>query len=171
VSRKIKIPPIPTIPVDENFILLSDGVELEEIKMPLYPDEISEGYSANWSTNDIVGRPVPVGTYVGAGYRSVSFSFDTHRELHPDIDNFLVKIRRACYPTYHTKSGDGYIPRTVFVKIGNFVAIGYITSVNYQWRKPIIDGNYQVCNIQIQMNAIDMGEIQQDEVYDPIDVV
>ena len=158
---------IPSIPMD-NYIIIADGTSQIILNFPLYPDEIQEGYSAEWSPQQIIGRPVPVGTYTGAGYRSVSFSFETHRELHEDIDNLLLQLRKACYPTYPTHSGDGYIPRTTIIQIGNFIFTGYITSVNYTWRKPIIDNKYQVCSVSLQMNAIDAGQWTADGGEDKI---
>lgn len=140
----------------ENFIAIY-GKEPSPfiINIPFYPDEINEGFSAEWSTASVVGRPVPVGVYTGSGYRTVSINFDMHRELDPNIDVMIKELRNT---VYSVRSEDGYIPKFVIISIGEFVAKGYITSVSYAWKKPIIDDKYQVCTIGIQMNAIDMGK-------------
>lgn len=50
------------------------------IEIPIYPSEVQEAISAQWSTQSILGRS-PVAAYAGTDLKSVNFSMDLHRDL------------------------------------------------------------------------------------------
>ena len=123
-------------------------------ELPCYPDEISENQSAVWSDVQIMGRSSPLTAYTGTGFRSVSMSFDLHREMengNNSIENVLRIIRKSVYPEYQEK---GLIPPTTIIGFGKFMVRGVVRSYSYTWKKPIIDNDYQVCSVSIQIDDI-----------------
>lgn len=141
------------------------------IKLPLYPDDISDGISASWQTQNILGRSSPVSSYMSTNYREVSFGFTLHRELLFDCNEYLNKVkgkgrternkvyshialteeilsilRLACYPVYVQ---NGLMSPVVCFRFGEFFCKGFLESVSYTWKKPIIDNKYMVCDVNI----------------------
>lgn len=51
------------------------------IEMPLYPDEVSEQISAQWSTQKVLGRSADLSAYAGTDLKSVNFNLTLHRDL------------------------------------------------------------------------------------------
>lgn len=141
------------------------------IRLPLYPDEISDSISASWQSQDILGRSSPVTSYMSTNYREVSFGFELHRELLFNCDNYLKNVknkgrnarnknythiatteeilsilRLACYPVYLK---NGLMSPVVVFRFGEFFCKGFMESVSYTWKKPIIDNKYMLCDISI----------------------
>lgn len=141
------------------------------IRLPLYPDEISDSISASWQSQNILGRTSPVTSYMSTNYREVSFGFTLHRELLFNCDSYLKNIknkdritrgrnyshintteeilsilRLACYPVYVS---NGLMSPTVCFRFGEFFCKGFMESVSYTWKKPIIDNKYMVCDVNI----------------------
>ena len=171
-----------------SYILLKPGIMVKEgtkvkteeetlFVLPSYPDDISDNVDAQWTTVPVLGRPVPVATFTGTGYRTVSFSFDIHREMLgnsniKDVEDFLFGIKQAVYPSdinlEDGKNDDvnyiGHVPRVATVKLGAFCVKGYITSVNHTWKKPLLYNEdlqcyqYQLCTVGLSINGIDMSE-------------
>lgn len=172
------------------YILLTPGIyHFDEQKteentlfiLPTYPDDVSDSVDAQWGTVAVLGRPVPVATFTGTGYRSVSFSFDIHREMLGQsnistIEDFLFGIKQAVYPSdvdfIDSRSGTeqtytGFVPRVATVKLGAFFVKGYITSVGHTWKKPLVYNaeqecyQYQLCTVSMSINGIDMSQFSR----------
>ena len=145
------------------FMIVNNSISgLSTVYLPCYPDEVSDSVSSNWSDQSILGMSSPISSYTGTGYRSVSFSFTLHREMastfdvvsngnNENIENILRVIRGCVYPEYGEA---GVTPTLVTFVFGNFRAHGIVRSVSYAWKKPIIDGNYQVADVQVQMDDV-----------------
>lgn len=145
------------------FMIVNNSISgLTTVDLPCYPDELSDSVSSNWSDQSILGMSSPISSYTGTGYRSVSFSFTLHREMgdhfnspskknNKNIENILRIIRGCVYPNYNTS---GVKPTLTTFVFGNFRAHGIVRSISYTWKKPIINGNYQVADIQVQMDDI-----------------
>jgi len=133
----------------------ASGKSYKEAKyLPCYPEDISDQTNPTWSDQTIVGRSQPVSAYTGTGFRSVSFSMTLHREMTSDksnIEEILELIRKSVYPRYVSP---GLIPPIVKFVFGTFAAAGYVTSLTYVWKKPIINNTYYLCDVQISMNCI-----------------
>lgn len=148
----------------------------EEIKLPCYPEEVSEQVSPNWSPQNPIGRVGSVFAYTGTSDVSYSFSFDLHAELcnytgvsnvlkgtiesgrdHlTDIDvgdmNIIIKkLKSACYP--EVGSGGGLTPPKVQFKFGELYMTGRLDSVNINWKLPIIDKQYAVCTVSVSLTS------------------
>lgn len=117
--------------------------------LPCYPESISESQDANWVTQAPLGRSSPLSTFTGTGYRTFGLSLKLHREMCNDeayIDRILSEMRKSVYPKY-TKTG--MLPPITTFQFGQFRCKGYVTSINYNWQKPIIDGFYQLCDVSL----------------------
>lgn len=131
-------------------------------QIPCYPDEVSDSVSVNWSETSIIGRS-PILAYNSTGLRNISFSMDLHREMYhgyqgayPDvigteIDVLLKSLRAAAYPIY---SSSGLKPPMVMFKFGDLRMKGIIRSVSFQWKKPIVNKQYNICSVSITMDEI-----------------
>lgn len=142
--------------VDNCYYILqySEG-SYYNINLPVYPDEISDNFSASWSTQQIVGRSSPISAYTGTDFRRVSFSVDLHRELLSESGNptgkmetLLRTLEKSVYPEYLSQ---GLMPPVATFRFGDFYARGYVESVSFTWKKPIINNQYMVAATSISM--------------------
>lgn len=139
-------------------------------RLPCFPQEISDSYSSTWQSQDVLGRSSPLAAYMYTGFRQVSFNLTFHREMVFDndaykniktmsksareskydhiqeIEDILKALKLACYPLY---ASNGLVSPTIFFRFGQFTCKGYLESVSYTWKPPIIDNKYMVCDVSI----------------------
>lgn len=140
-------------------------------RLPVFPESISDSYSANWAQQEVIGRTSPLFSYNSTGFRVVSFDLTFHRELVFDDDNYKVfkqlndkekransytpieeieeilkALKLACYPIY---ASNGLVSPVIFFRFGQFTCKGYMESVSYSWEPPIIDDKFMVCKVSI----------------------
>lgn len=129
------------------------------VYLPSYPDEVSDSTSVNWAETGIIGRSTPIYSYNSTSARTISFSFDLHREMPKylgennrnkiyDVETILEVIRKCAYPNYENS---GLKPPIVLFRFGQFKTRGIVTNVSYTWKKPIVDKKYQLCTVSISM--------------------
>lgn len=133
--------------------------------LPLYPDSLTDQMCAHFSTQDALARTSPVFSYSNSGPRSVSITFDLHRDLMNDVnkgisnlkdnvvdindddyvDTLIKYLQAAVLPKYSVyKNGSkSVIPPMVAVRFGNTAFIkGVINSdVQVTYKKPIMVGD------------------------------
>ena len=63
-----------------------------------------------------------------------------------EIEDILKALKLACYPLY---ASNGLVSPTIFFRFGQFTCKGYLESVSYTWKPPIIDNKYMVCDVSI----------------------
>ena len=133
------------------ILIINDNV----INMPCYPTTISDSLSVDYTSNAIPYRTEPYLNYSNSGPRTVSVSFNLHREMTEsdgsDIDTIINTIQAASYP----KTGNSNAISTS-LKIGNHIYIrGVITGgINTSYSGPIIDGKYNVCDISFSITEV-----------------
>ena len=59
----------------------SDGKDQYLIELPLYPDQVTESISAQWTSQKVLGRSSPVSAYANTDLKTVNFSLDLHRDF------------------------------------------------------------------------------------------
>lgn len=135
-----------------GYVSGGDGTP-DKFTLPCYPEEVSDQVSSSWNDQPIVGRSSPISSFAGTGFRSVSFSFDMHREMSTDtsIDKILSILRSAVYGRY---VGSAVQPPITSLALGDFKIRGIVRSVSFNWKKPIVDGKYQVCSVSISMDEL-----------------
>lgn len=109
--------------------------------------------------------------YSNTGFRTVSFDLQLHRELVFDEDKYranvkgksqtvrnsqythiaeieeiLTALKLACYPLY---ANNGLVSPTIYFRFGQWTCKGYLESVSYTWKPPIIDDKFMVCDVSI----------------------
>lgn len=51
------------------------------LELPMYPDQVTEGISPQWTTQKVLGRSAPLAAYAGTDLKTVNFSLELHRDL------------------------------------------------------------------------------------------
>ena len=145
------------------FVILNNGSGYSHVELPCYPDKMSNSMSANWSDTSIVGRSSPISSYTNTNYRETSFSFTLHRQMsnsfngqvpktiNSNIETILKCLQASVYPEY---SGSGLKPTLATFVFGSHRMHGIIKSVSFSWKKPVIDGKYQVVDVSINLTEV-----------------
>ena len=139
------------------------------IRLPCYPETISDSASPSWNPQQPMGRVGALVAYTGTSNRKHGFSFTLHREMEcgTEIEDVLQFLRKTIYPQYDNNGL--YPPITKFV-FGKMVFKGYVDSMSFDWQKPIIDGLYQVCNVSVNITDDPTGVFGVDDLqssYNP----
>lgn len=140
--------------------------------LPQFPESINDSTSVNFNSSEILGRSAPIYTFSSSGPRSVTFTFNLHRELLSNIDitpnsfglednekiieELVNTIQAAALPKY-TSTSKMINPPIVAVRIGDQIYIkGVISgSVSVTYSLPIVDNKYSRCEISFTVNEID----------------
>jgi len=153
-----------TVKAESSLLISFEGANSYYCNFPCIPDSISENTSAQWSTQQIIGRASPVAAMTGTSFRSASIGMKLHRDMYslyytdPNyIDELLANLRRAVYPKQKTQ---GYIPAIVTFTSADFKIKGMLQNVDYEWQKPLIENPngsglcYAICDIKFSINEI-----------------
>lgn len=113
--------------------------------LPMYPEQVSEGVSASWSTTSIPGRAADYYTYTGTGNRSISFNLRLHYDLltawgsTADKKYYMTQILnflKACVYPHYTASNIN-VPVCILKLSDSFKLRGVFTSVNITHQLPM----------------------------------
>lgn len=136
-----------------SVILIING---EVLYMPCYPKSISDSLSVQHGSQSLFTSTEPYVVYNSSGPRTVSVSFQFHREMRgydndTYIDNIIDTIEAACYPL-----NDGTMSVETRLIIGKDISIrGVITGgVSVSYSGPIIDGKYNVIDINFTIQEV-----------------
>ena len=170
----------------DNSILQAVEVTIGNtlIYMPCWPEQVSDGVSAEYETPTVMGRSAPYVIYSYTGERSIEFTFKLHREMldtpvalltesiikNPDqvatrageIDRIVRIIESAVYPNYDNTIA---AVRTQ-VKIGNTLFIsGVMTSQSTNWYGPIgSDHKYKQCDVTFTVLEVTNNPKSQSQI-------
>lgn len=141
------------------WIIVDFAGDKQSEYLPMYPDEVSDSQSAIWSSTQILGRSSPLAAYTGTDARKISFSMTLHREMLGSnnidkINHILVLLKRALYPEYQSP---GLIPPRIRVVLGQLAVEGVLENVSFNWKKPIVDGFYSVCDVSVNITGYTSG--------------
>lgn len=127
------------------YFTILNGPSAGTYYLPCFPESYSDSYSANITSESILGRSEPFQIYQNGGPRKVSANFKLHREMFigssesgtPNlnrIDEIIAAFQSLAYPT----GDDSILPRVKFV-IGNSCSIEGIIdgSVDVTWSETI----------------------------------
>ena len=141
-------------------ITLYSALSDESIDFPVYPEELSDGRKANFTTMpNIIYQYEPWYMYESSGPRTVNYTFHFHRDMwtgdHRDGKaNELVRFCEACcYPDYN---GSAVNATTVTLYINGQKHIhGIMTEARPKWSGPIgLDGFYLECELEISITEV-----------------
>ena len=143
------------IPNDLNQIVSCYIVHIGAQKwmpLPIYPESVSEGLTANWSSTSIPGRAADYYTYTGTGNRSISFNLKLHYDILSSWGNFgkgqyqmtqIINFLKACVYPHYTASNIN-VPVCIVKLSDSFKMRGIFTSitVNHQLPMRLITKHY-----------------------------
>lgn len=152
-------------------VTLVDSISQDSIDFPVYPEELSDKRSANYSTMpDILYQYEPWQVYDGSGPRSATYTFDIHRQMWSgdESDGKANELIRFCqaflYPVY-SGSAVNTSTATLYVAGSPFIS-GIITDVSVDWDGPIssVDNWYLHFKISISFIEVSTQALNHDVV-------
>lgn len=148
----------------------------EFIKLPVYPESITDNLQSTFAQTDALSRSAPVFTYSNSGPRSMQFQFQFHRELLDQVnsdgtsiaslevgedytDALIRKIQAVALPSYNQGSMQ-VVPPMVAVRIGageDIFIKGVVNGgVTVSYAPPILsDGRYALVSIGFTVYEVD----------------
>lgn len=148
----------------------------EFIKLPVYPESITDTLQSTFAQTDALSRSAPVFTYSNSGPRSMQFQFQFHRELLDQVnsdgtsiaslevgedytDALIRKIQAVALPSYRQGSMQ-VVPPMVAVRIGageDIFIKGVVNGgVTVSYAPPILsDGRYALVSIGFTVYEVD----------------
>jgi len=141
-------------------ISLYSSIKNESMDFPVYPEEYSDGYQANYDQMpSMLYQYEPWFVYKDSGPRTNSFTFKMHRDMwsgdHRDgLANKLVRFCEAnCFPEYQ---GSAVITPTVTLYLnGNNLITGVMTSCKADWGGPIgLDGHWLELTLSLEITEV-----------------
>jgi len=154
--------------MDNCYFRLEYGNNSRVVELPCYPDDISETLSPRWGSEEPIGRSSSIHSFYGTEDRKTSFSFDLHRDMtisigsetSADIETILVLLRRSVYGNY---TQNAINPPISTFRFGEFVIRGYVSSISFSDKKPIIDDEYALISVSVEMTQL--GSPVSGELY------
>ena len=114
----------------------------KKIQFKTLPEGINESYSAEWQSNDVLGRSAPYIAYGGNPARTVDYSVVLDRNIigDPDFQNTINACISLVYPDY---ADNGIvIPPYCYVRFGGVIRMyAVVDNVGVSWSGPIISDN------------------------------
>lgn len=144
-------------------ISLYSSISDELIDFPVYPKELSNGYSATYDQMpSMLYQYEPWQVYKGSGPRANSYTFEMHRDMwsgdHRDgLANKLVRFCQAnCFPEYNGSTVN--VPTVTLYLNGKNLITGVMTGCKDDWGGPLgLDGYY----LELKL-TIDITEVSQE---------
>lgn len=141
-------------------ITLYTSLDDSYLEFPVYPEELSDGRKANYTTMpDMLYQYEPWQIYTGSGPRSTTYSFTFHRDMWTGDhrDGKANELIRGCmanlYPKYSGSAVNTSLV-TLFIH-GSPLIRGILTDVNVNWSGPLgLDGWYLVCKLDLQITEV-----------------
>ena len=151
-------------------ITLHSSLDNTSVEFPVYPEEVSDGRKANYTTMpDMLMQYEPWQIYNSSGPRSNTYTFRFHRDMWTGDhrDNKAIELIRfceaLCYPKYAGSAVNTAIA-TLYVA-GNELISGIVTDVTENWSGPIgLDGYYLMCELSISFTEISKSALSYDTV-------
>ena len=140
------------------------------IDFPVYPEEISESRSANYTEMpDLIYQYEPWYMYSSSGPRSQSYTFHFHRDMWSGnhLDNKAIELVRFCEAnTFARYSGSAVNAAIVRMYInGRCHIAGRLTQCEPKWSGPIgLDGWYLDCELTLNITEVSDIPLNYDSV-------
>lgn len=163
-----------SISYGDPYVYSGNAQSTTTMRLPSYPDSISDSIKSIWGVRTIIGRTSPISAFAGTDEQSVSFSFKMYRdmripvksgEVQHTVDEVITFIRSGLYPRYTTS---GLYPPVTTFKFGDFVVKGKLDSVAINWQPPIVEGSYRICEVSISLLA---PSVRDGRVLDATDIM
>lgn len=120
------------------YDLLND----RKIEFKTLPENVSENFASEWSSESVMGRSAPYLAFNGNPSRTVDYSVTLNRDIlgDPDFQNTINKCKMLVYPNY---VGGGIVtPPYCYVRFGGMIKMfAVVDSVSVSWEGSIISDN------------------------------
>ena len=139
-------------------------------QLPGYPDDVTDQMSARFTPADALGRSAPVYTYSSSGPRSISLTFEFHRDMFEEMpsnvvprddedkaESFIHAIQAISVPKYNL-SNKAIEPPLVAVRLGREIFIKGIVSgdISVTYSKPILSNEkYAIVKLGFTVTEVD----------------
>ena len=151
-------------------VTLYSSMYADTVDFPVYPEEYSDGYSANYDQMpNMLYQYEPWFVYKDTGPRTNTLTFKMHRDMwtgdHRDgLANELVRFCEAnCFPNYE----GSYViaPKVTFYLNGENLITGILTSCKADWAGPLgLDGFYLELTLTLEITQISPDPLNYDAV-------
>ena len=138
--------------------------------LPGYPNEVTDSMQSNFSATTALGRSAPVYTFSNAGPRSISLTFEFHRDMFAEMpsnvvpnddedkaESFIHALQAIAVPKYNL-SNKAIEPPLVAIRLGQEVFIKGIVNggISVTYGKPIlVNEKYAVIKISFTVTEVD----------------
>lgn len=151
-------------------VTLYSTMDGESVDFPVYPEEVSDARSANYSTMpDMLYQYEPWYVYNSSGPRTNTYKFDFHRQMWSgdESDGMANDLIRFCeaqlYPKFNGSAVNG--PMVRLYASGNILISGIMNDVSVSWDGPILnDGWYAHCQLELTITEIAEQALTYDSV-------
>lgn len=137
---------------------------------PVYPTELSDGYSASMEQMpNMLYQYEPWFVYKSSGPRQNSYSFHMHRDMwtgdHRDgLANALIRFCEAnCFPEYRGSSVN--FPTVTLLLNGQNLITGVLTSCKVDWSGPLgLDGFFLEFKLMLEISEVSQAPLNYTSV-------
>ena len=171
VNKNKTVDPFEWFQLPWGNITLYSFISEQSKDFPVYPEEYSDGYSANYDQMpNMLYQYEPWQIYKDSGPRQNTFTFTMHRDMwtgdHRDgLANELVRFCEAnCFPEY---AGSSVIaPKVTLYLNGDNLITGVMTSCKVDWSGPLgLDGFYLVLKLTLEITEVSPEPLDYQTVY------
>ena len=157
-------------PLPWGDITVYSTLSNESVDIPAYPEELQDGVVGNYTAMpDLLYQYEPWLIYTGSGPRSLTFTFDLHRDMwsgdHADgsLNNLVRFLQASCYPRY---TGSAVYSDTVYFYLkGELLIAGKMLEVAPKWDGPLLDdGFYAMCHLSFTIKEQSTRTLDYDTV-------
>lgn len=154
-----------------GMVSLYSSLSDDKVDFPVYPEEISDGVKANYTTMpDLLYQYEPWQIYESSGPRSQSYTFDFHRDMwtgdHGDGKaNQLIRFCEAnCYPEY--RGSAVYTSLVTLYVAGKPLITGIMNDVSVSWDGPLgkRDNWYLHCKLTLSITEVSQQTLNYNTV-------
>ena len=143
-------------------VTLVDSISQESMDFPVYPEELSDKRSANYSTMpDLLYQYEPWQVYDSSGPRNNTYTFDMHRQMWSGNEydgkaNDLIRFCQAfLYPVY-SGSAVNTATATLYVA-GSPLISGIINDVSVDWDGPLSSIDNWYLHFKLTLSFIEVA--------------
>lgn len=141
-------------------ITLYSSITNDSVEFPVYPEDISDGYSATYDQMpNLLYQYEPWQVYKSSGPRQNSYTFHMHRDMwtgdHRDgLANKLIRYCEAnCFPDYNGSAVNA--PLVTLYMNGENLITGVLNSVKVDWSGPLgLDGFYLEFKLTLDITEV-----------------
>lgn len=145
-------------PIPNITFYIKNMLNEKIIYLPVYPEELSESFSTNYSQTELNGRSAPYQTYGGNEARTMSLPVTLHQDLCDettgDLHMIVRYLKQLVYPKYN---GSIVIPPYCFLKFGNMLnCYAIMDSIDFNWSETIIEESkyFSKCEVNFSFQEL-----------------